>query len=90
VEIPTLNGKVEMKIPEGTQSGKIFRLLGKGIRKLKGSGCGDELIRVVIETPTRLNSQQKRILNEFATSCDDKVNPLARSFMDKAKKLFKK
>ncbi len=90
VEIPTLNGKVSMKVPEGTQSGKVFRLSSKGIRKLRGNGYGDELVRVVVETPTRLNSQQKRILKEFATSCDDKVNPLAKSFMDKAKKLFKK
>jgi len=89
IEIPTLNGNVTMKIPEGTQSGKIFRLAGKGIKRLKGYGTGDELVRVVVETPSRLNSQQKRILKEFAASCDDKVNPLAKSFMDKAKKIFK-
>jgi len=90
IEIPTLNGNVTMKIPEGTQSGKIFRLAGKGIRRLRGGyGTGDELVRVAVETPTRLNSQQKRILKEFAKSCDDKVNPLARSFMEKAKKIFK-
>ena len=90
IEIPTLNGKVVMKIPEGTQSGRIFRLAGKGIKRLRGYGNGDELVRVVVETPTRLNSEQKRILKQFVSSCDDKVNPLAKLFMDKAKKLFKK
>ncbi len=90
IEIPTLNGNVVMKIPEGTQSGKVFRLAGKGIKRLRGYGQGDELVRVVIETPSRLNQEQKRILREFAKSCDAKVNPLAKSFMDKVKKIFKK
>jgi len=90
VEIPTLNGNVMMKIPEGAQSGKIFRLAGKGIKNLKGYGKGDQLVRIVVETPTRLNSGQKRILKEFAKSCGDNVNPLSKSFMDNVKKIFKK
>lgn len=90
IEIPTLNGNVVMKIPEGTQSGKVFRLAGKGIKRLRGYGTGDELVRVSIETPTRLNSEQKRILKEFAASCNDKVNPLSKSFMDSVKNLFRK
>ena len=90
IEIPTLNGGVDMKIPEGTQSGKIFRLAQKGIKKLRGYGNGDQLVRIIIETPTRLNSEQRRILKEFATSCNDKVNPLSKSFMDKVKKIFRK
>jgi len=90
VEIPTLNGKVEMKVPEGTQSGKIFRLAGKGIKRLRGYGNGDELVRIIIETPTRLNSEQKRVLKEFEKSCSDKVTPLTRSFVDKVKNAFGK
>jgi len=90
VEIPTLNGRVAMKIPEGAQSGKIFRLSGKGIKRLRGYGYGDQLARIIIETPTRLSSEQKRILKEFAASCSDSVHPLSRSFMDKVKKIFKK
>jgi len=90
IEVPTLNGNVMMKVPEGTQSGRIFRLSGKGIKRLKGYGVGDEMVRVIVETPSRLNSEQKRILKEFARSCNDSVNPLARSFMDKMKKIFKK
>ena len=90
VEIPTLNGKVEMRIPEGTQSGRIFRLAGKGIRRLRGYGNGDQLVRIIVETPTRLNSEQRRALKEFAASCNDKVNPLSKSFVDKVKKIFGK
>jgi len=90
VEVPTLNGNVMMRIPEGTQSGKIFRLAGKGINRLREYGVGDELVKIIVETPTRLNSEQKRALNEFAKTCNDSINPLARSFMDKVKKIFKK
>jgi len=88
VEIPTLNGKVSMRIPDGTQSGKVFRLQSKGVKRLRGHGHGDELVRIIVETPTRLSSQQKRALKEFAKSCDEKVNPLSKSFMDKAKNIF--
>lgn len=88
VEVPTLNGNVMMKIPEGTQSGKIFRLTGKGINRLRGYGIGDELVKVIVETPTHLNSEQKRALNEFAKTCNDNISPLAKSFMDKVKRIF--
>ncbi len=90
IEIPTLNGNVMLKIPEGTQSGKIFRLAQKGIKRLRGHGYGDQLVRVSVETPIRLNSEQKRILREFSKSCNDKVNPLTRSFMDGVRKIFNK
>ncbi len=90
IEIPTLNGNVLMKIPEGTQSEKVFRLAGKGIKRLKGYGMGDELVKIIVETPTRLNSEQKRALKEFSKTCNDKVNPLSKSFMDSIKNLFKK
>jgi len=90
IDIPTLNGNVTMKIPEGTQSGKVFRLANKGIKNLRGYGKGDQLVRVVVETPTRLDSSQKRILKEFAKSCSDNVTPLSKSFMDKVKNIFKK
>lgn len=90
IEVPTLNGGVVMKIPEGTQSGRIFRLAGKGIKKLQGYGQGDQHVRVIVETPTHLNSKQKQMLKEFELSCNDKVNPLTKSFMDNVKKLFKK
>jgi len=90
VEVPTLNGNVMMKVPEGTQSGRIFRLAQKGIKRLRGHGYGDQLVRVIVETPTRLNSEEKNLLKEFAKACGDNVNPLAKSFMEKVKRLFGK
>jgi len=65
VEIPTLRGKVEMSIPPGTQTGKVFRLRGQGLPRLEGSGRGDQLVRVYVEIPTKLSSEQKRLLEEF-------------------------
>ncbi|MCX5692473.1 MAG: molecular chaperone DnaJ [Candidatus Omnitrophica bacterium] len=90
VEVPTLTGNVMMRIPEGTQSDRIFRLSGKGVKNLRGYGMGDQMVKVVVETPARLNSEQKRLLKEFEKSCNGNVNPISASFMDKVKKLFKK
>jgi molecular chaperone DnaJ len=66
VEIPTLRGRVDMAIPAGTQSGKVFRLKNQGLPQLDGRGRGDQLVRVFIEVPTRLNERQKEILREFS------------------------
>ncbi|MDP6685720.1 MAG: molecular chaperone DnaJ [Candidatus Omnitrophota bacterium] len=88
IDVPTLNGNVEMKIPEGTQSSRIFRLSQKGIKRLRGHGNGDQLVKVVVETPSKLNAGQKSILMEFAKSCNEKVHPLSKSFMDSVKKIF--
>jgi molecular chaperone DnaJ len=90
VEVPTLTGNVMMRIPEGTQSGRIFRLSGKGVKNLRGYGMGDQMVKVVVETPTHLNSEQKRLLREFEKSCNESVNPISASFMDKVRKIFKK
>ncbi len=90
VEVPTLTGNVIMRIPEGTQSGRVFRLGGKGVKNLRGYGTGDQLVRVVVETPTHLNSEQKKILREYEKACNGSVNPMSASFMDKVKKIFNK
>ncbi|MFH1776865.1 MAG: molecular chaperone DnaJ [Candidatus Omnitrophota bacterium] len=90
VEVPTLNGKVMMKVPQGTQSGKIFRLRGKGISDLHGYGPGDQLVRVAVEVPTSLNARQKQLLEEFAKISNDNIHPQIKSFFEKAKKIFKK
>ncbi|MCX5708128.1 MAG: molecular chaperone DnaJ [Candidatus Omnitrophica bacterium] len=66
VEVPTLTGKVEMKIPPGTQSGKIFRLREKGIPDVHSRGTGDELVRVIVDIPVKLSSEQRRLMEEFA------------------------
>ncbi|MFA5388383.1 MAG: molecular chaperone DnaJ [Candidatus Omnitrophota bacterium] len=90
VEVPTLTGNVMMKIPEGTQSGRVFRLSGRGVKNLRGYGTGDQLVKVVVETPSRLNPEQKKLLREFEKACNGSVNPISASFMDKVKNIFKK
>jgi molecular chaperone DnaJ len=88
IEVPTLNGKVSMKVPIGTQSGRIFRLKEKGIPDLHGRGIGDELVKVNVEIPTRLTPEQRRLIEEFARLSGEDVNN-KESFSDKIKKAFK-
>jgi molecular chaperone DnaJ len=68
IEVPTLEGKTTLKIPAGTQTGKIFRMKGKGITHLRGSGRGDELVTVDIVTPHSLSEDQRRLFQELAKS----------------------
>ncbi|MDP8262651.1 MAG: molecular chaperone DnaJ [Candidatus Ancaeobacter aquaticus] len=89
VEIPALEGKTTLKVPEGTQTGKLFRLKGKGITDLRGYGRGDQIVRVVVETPTNLTSEQKSLLTQFAEISGEEVHPISQSFIKKAKKWFK-
>jgi molecular chaperone DnaJ len=88
IDVPTLEGKVKMKIPAGTQSGKVFRLKGKGVKDHQGYRQGDQLVRVVVETPTRLTAKQRELLKEFAALSGEEVNPLSKGFFDKMKELF--
>jgi molecular chaperone DnaJ len=88
LEAPTLDGKVKLKVPAGTQSGKIFKLSGKGIPVLQGYGRGDELVIVRVETPTSLTSRQKELLDEFAKEAGEDIHPMGTSFFDKVKELF--
>lgn len=83
IEVPTLDGKVSMKIPEGTQSGKNFRLKGKGIPVLQGYGRGDQLVLINVETPSNLNKRQREILEEFAAVSGEEVHPLKKGFFEK-------
>jgi len=87
VQVPTLNGHVAMKIPPGTQSGKIFRLKGKGIPDVHGRGVGDELVKVNVEIPTRLNAEQRRLIEEFARISGEGQGKA--SFTDKFRKTFR-
>jgi molecular chaperone DnaJ len=87
VQVPTLNGRVTMKIPAGTQSGRIFRLRGRGMPDLHGYGRGDELVKVKVKVPTSLSSEQRRALEEFARVSGEEVNNL--SFREKIKRAFK-
>jgi molecular chaperone DnaJ len=89
IDVPTLDGKVKLKIPAGTQSSKILRLKGKGIVDLHGYGRGDELVKIVVETPKRLTARQREILEEFAKISGEDVNhPLSKGFVDKLKEMF--
>ena len=90
IEVPTLVGKAKIKIPSGTQSHKIFRLNGKGIKPLRGGGVGDILVRVIVEVPVNLNSKQKDLLNDFKANMSYKENsPLMSSWINSAKEFFK-
>jgi molecular chaperone DnaJ len=88
IEVPALEGPVKLKIPSGTQSGKVLKLKGRGIPSLDGDGRGDLLIRVIVEVPGRLNAKQKQILREFAEASGKETNPLGKSFFDKMKDLW--
>lgn len=90
VEVPTIDGKVKYKIPEGTQSGTVFRLKDKGIPRIRGNGRGDQYVKIIVEIPKRLNEKQKELLIEFAKESGDEVHEGKRNFMDKLKDLFDK
>jgi molecular chaperone DnaJ len=88
IEVPTLSGKAALKIPHGTQSGTTFRLRGRGMPSLRGGAQGDQLVRVQVEVPSALSSEQRRLLEEFAQVSGDAAEPTSRSFFEKAKKFF--
>jgi molecular chaperone DnaJ len=88
IEVPTLSGRASLKIPAGTQSGTTFRLKGKGMPSLRSGGHGDQLVRVHVEVPTSLTSEQRKKLEEFAVLSGDADEPMAKSFFEKAKKFF--
>jgi molecular chaperone DnaJ len=86
-KVPVLDGQVDMKIPAGTQSGKIFRLKEKGMPDLRGRGTGDQLVRVHVEIPTHLNAEQRKAMEDFARASGESVEK--ESFGDKLKRGFK-
>jgi molecular chaperone DnaJ len=88
IEVPTLDGKAIMTIPPYTQTNTLFRLRGKGIRNINTREHGDELVRVVIKTPTKLSKQQKEILMEFAKDAKEDVQP-QKGFFSKLRDSFK-
>ena len=88
IDVPTLAGKVKVKVPPGTQSGKIFRLKGKGIRDVQGYQQGDQHVRIIVETPSHLTARQKDLLKEFAALGGEEINPLSKGFFEKVKQLF--
>ncbi len=91
LEVPTLvDGKLKLKIPEGTQTGKLFRLRGKGVQPVRGGPVGDLLCRVVIETPVKLTERQKEILRQFEEELNggEHHSPQSSNWLDRLKKFF--
>ncbi|MGY6277142.1 molecular chaperone DnaJ [Methylomonas sp. MgM2] len=93
LEVPTLDGKVKLKIPAETQTGKLFRLRGKGVKPVRGGAVGDLLCRVQIETPVRLTKEQQSLIEQLQASLSGggkQHSPQEHSFMDGVKSFFDK
>jgi len=91
LEVPTLKGRLKLKIPPETQSGKLFRMRGKGVKPVRSGVTGDLLCRVMVETPVKLNARQKELLREFEASIEHdskQHNPQNASWMDRVKQFF--
>ncbi len=88
IDVPTLEGKVKMKIPAATQTGRVFRLREKGIPSTNGHGRGDQLVRVTVETPTQLTREQRDLLERFAQLSGEETHPQSKSFLEKVRELF--
>ena len=85
LEVPTVDGPTKLKIPAGTQPGKVFHIKGKGVPHLRASGRGDQLVVVNVEMPTRLTSEQRKLFEELAKTMGGGINLQDRSFFDKLK-----
>ena len=88
IEVPSIEGKVKIKIPPGTQSHKTLRLKGKGLARLGSYGRGDQLVRVIVEVPSKLTNEQKDLLRRFEESGGVSSHPMHHSFFEKVKNLF--
>ncbi|GAB3370994.1 molecular chaperone DnaJ [Azotobacter armeniacus] len=90
LEVPTLDGRVKLKIPEGTQTGKLFRLRGKGVAPVRGGAAGDLMCRVVVETPVNLSKRQRELLEEFRGSLqgNSSHSPKASGWFEGMKRFF--
>ena len=88
IRIPTLNGDVDLRIPPGTQPGKVFRLRDRGIPHLRGSGRGDELVTVSVQVPARLTEEQRELFESLAKTMDPDIKIQQQSFFDKLRDVF--
>ncbi len=90
LEVPTLDGRVKLKIPEGTQTGKMFRLRGKGVAQVRGGGAGDLMCKVAVETPVNLDRRQRELLDEFRKTLegDSSHSPKANGWFEGVKRFF--
>ncbi len=88
IDVPSLNGTKQLKIPAGTQYGNVFRIKGQGLPDVRSGRKGDQLVQVAIEIPAKLNSKQRELLKQFAETEDKSVYPQSKSFFDRLKKYF--
>lgn len=88
VEVPSLDGRLQVAVPRGTQTGKTFRLRGKGMPSVRGHGVGDLLCRVVVETPVRLDDEQEKLLLRLGETLGESHSPQQTSWMDRVKRFF--
>jgi molecular chaperone DnaJ len=88
IDVPTLEGRVKLKIPEGTQSGKTFRLRGKGVPSVGSVARGDLHVRIFVEVPSRLNAKQRALLEQLAAESGADAAPVTKGFVDKLRDLF--
>ena len=88
IEVPTLEGKAKVKVSAGTQSGQVVRLRNRGVPELGGYSRGDQIVRIVVETPRKLSARQRELLEEFARLAGEEVHPLSKSFLDKVKAML--
>jgi molecular chaperone DnaJ len=91
LEVPTLDGRVNLKIPPETQTGRMFRMRGKGVKPVRGGPTGDLICKVAVETPVKLNRRQKELLKEFAAEVEEgggRHSPQHTSWLDGVKKFF--
>ncbi|MBI5682746.1 MAG: molecular chaperone DnaJ [Deltaproteobacteria bacterium] len=88
IDVPSLEGKIKLKIPTGTQSGKVFRLKGKGIASLHTGRRGDMNVIINVEVPTKLTQRQKELLEEFSRIGGEDSTPMSKTFFDKVREIF--
>jgi molecular chaperone DnaJ len=91
LDIPTLDGNVRMRIPEGTQSGRVFRVRGRGVPRAAGKNAarGEHLVRVFVEVPAQLTARQRELIEELArTAGEDRAHPQKKSFLDRVRNLL--
>ncbi|MCK4752994.1 MAG: molecular chaperone DnaJ, partial [Planctomycetes bacterium] len=88
IRVPSLNGTRELKVPAGTQYGSVFRIKGEGLPDIRTKRRGDELVQVTIETPKKLDTKQRELLEEFSKNESKGVFPESNGFFEKLKKYF--
>lgn len=87
VELPTLTGKASLKVPQGTHSGQLFRMKSKGFPKVGGFGNGDMIVKVLVDTPEKLSSQEKELIHKLSLSAED--TPMVKNFKEKSSQVLK-